>query len=271
MARESKRWLVLPGHEIHLDAVDPRSTDGAPGGKKQTIASFEELNLRLADLQARLWAESDRSLLVVLQAMDAGGKDGVIKHVFGGVNPQGTKVTGFKVPTEEEQGHDFLWRVHKAVPGRGEIGIFNRSHYEDVLVVRVHELVPETVWRKRYEHINHFESNLVDRGTAVVKLYLHISKAEQAERFGERLEDPSKRWKFRAGDLDDRAKWAEFMAAYEEAVNRTTTEAAPWYVIPADRNWYRDWAVTHVLIDALEAMDPKFPEPEEDLSGIVIE
>jgi PPK2 family polyphosphate:nucleotide phosphotransferase len=195
----------------------------------------------------------------------------VVKHVFFGVNAQGTRVTSFKVPTEEERAHDFLWRIHKAIPGHGEIGIFNRSHYEEVLVVRVHELVPEKVWRKRYDDIRHFEDNLVDSGVSVVKLYLHISKGEQAERLQARLDDPTKHWKFNVGDLDDRARWPQFMAAYEEAVNRTSTKAAPWYVIPADHKWYRDWAVSHILIDTLEAMDPQYPEPEDDLGKVVIE
>ena len=232
---------------------------------------MHDLNARLGDLQERLYAEGQRSLLIVLQAMDAGGKDGTIKHVFRGVNPQGTTVTSFKKPTEEELSHDFLWRVHRAAPAQGMMAIFNRSHYEDVLIVRVHNLVAKAVWRGRYDHINAFEANLASAGTTVVKLFLHISKEEQADRLRSRLEKPDKRWKFRVEDLDERKHWDDYMEAFAEAIERTSTQAAPWYVIPADRKWYRNWAVSHVVIDALAAMDPQFPEPEGNLDGIVVE
>jgi PPK2 family polyphosphate:nucleotide phosphotransferase len=202
--------------------------------------------------------------------MDTGGKDGTIRKVFGGVNPQGVRVWGFGVPTEWEMAHDYLWRIHEHTPGNGGIVIFNRSHYEDVLVVRVKGLVPEERWRRRYDHIVAFERLLADEGTTVVKFYLHISKEEQRQRLEARLQEPDKRWKFNPGDLEDRKLWDDFQEAYEEAITRTSTEHAPWYVIPADRKWYRDLAVASVLIETLERMDPRFP-PEPDLDGVVIE
>ncbi|HEX2849602.1 MAG TPA: polyphosphate kinase 2 family protein [Acidimicrobiales bacterium] len=271
MAPSSDRWRVSPGTELHLGGVDPGSTAGAPGDEDATDAASEELRSRLEDLQERLWAEDRRSLLLVLQAIDAGGKDGTIKKVFSGVNPQGVKVTSFKEPSDEELAHDFLWRVHKAVPARGEIGIFNRSHYEDVLVVRVHDIVPKSVWSKRYGIINDFEHTLTEAGTTVVKLFLHISKDEQAERFRKRLDNPHKRWKFSKGDLAERARWDDYVAAFEDAISKTSTEHAPWYVIPADHKWYRDWAALSILVDTLEGLDPKFPEPEEGLDSVVVE
>jgi PPK2 family polyphosphate:nucleotide phosphotransferase len=267
---DSARFVVAPGTGFSLAGRDPAATDGAPGGKKETKTLLADLAEHLGALQERLYAESTRSLLIVLQAMDAGGKDGTVKHVFAGVNPQGVRVTSFKVPTELELAHDFLWRVHARVPQHGEIGVFNRSHYEDVLVARVHELVDESTWRRRYRHINHFEALLADAGTRVVKLFLHISPEEQAERLQARLDDPTKRWKFRRGDLAERARWDDYMAAYEEAIARTSTEHAPWYVIPADRKWFRNWAVSRIVIEALEAMDPRYPDPAEDLDGITV-
>lgn len=215
----------------------------------------------LASYQGRLWAEARRSLLVVLQAMDAGGKDGTVKHVFRGVNPQGTRVTSFKVPTPAEQAHDFLWRVHAAVPAAGEIGIFNRSHYEDVLVSRVHHLVAEKVWRARYGQIKKFEALLTSNGTNVVKIFLHISKEEQRRRLQARIDDPEKRWKIAQADIDERSYWDDYQIAYEDAITHTSTRDAPWYVIPADHKWYRNWAVSQILIEALTKMDPQFPEP----------
>jgi PPK2 family polyphosphate:nucleotide phosphotransferase len=211
-----------------------------------------------------LWAEASQSLLVVLQALDAGGKDGTISHVFQGVNPQGARVTAFKAPTSVELAHDFLWRAHQAVPAKGEIGIFNRSHYEDVLVVRVRGLVPESVWRPRYEAINAFERQLTESGTTIVKLWLHISLDEQRERLLDRAERPDKRWKFRAEDLVERQHWDAYQVAANEMLARTSTEWAPWYVLPANHKWYRNWAVSEILIDALQAMDPHYP-PSPDL------
>jgi PPK2 family polyphosphate:nucleotide phosphotransferase len=261
---------VAPKGKAGIAGIDTGSTKGAPGDKKVTEAASAELNQRLSELQERLWAEHERSLLVVLQAIDAGGKDGAIRKVFGGVNPQGCRVTSFKAPSEEERDHDFLWRVHRAVPGRGEIGIFNRSHYEDVLVVRVHDLVPKKVWSKRYGIINDFEASLAAAGTTIVKFFLHISKDEQAERFRKRLQNPDKHWKFRRADLEEREHWDAYQEAFEAALSKTSTAAAPWYVIPADHKWYRDWALLSVLVDTLERMDPQYPAPEDDLAGIVI-
>ncbi len=246
----------------------PTRADGFHDDRKEAGRELRELRRELADLQHRLYAEGRRKLLVVLQAMDAGGKDGTIRKVFAGVNPQGVRVTSFKVPTAEELAHDFLWRVHRAVPATGMIGVFNRSHYEDVLVVRVDRLVPEEVWRARYDQINDFERLLAAGGTTLLKFFLHISPDEQRERFQSRLDEPEKRWKFSRGDLDKRRQWPEYMAAYEDALGRCSTEAAPWWVIPADQKWYRNLAVARVLVATLRRMSPEFPEPEEDLSGI---
>lgn len=267
----SNRWRVPSGTAVDLAAIDTRSRDGAPGDRDETEATFAATAEHLAGLQERLYAEHRRSVLVVLQAMDAGGKDGTIGHVFRGFNPQGVTVTSFKAPSEVELDHDFLWRVHQAAPGRGCIGVFNRSHYEDVLVVRVRQLVPEAVWRPRYELINAFEAGLAAAGTTIVKLFLHISKDEQRERLQARLDDPAKHWKFNRADLAERARWDEYQAAFTEAIERTSTDVAPWYVIPADRKWYRNWAVGQVLTDVLGAMDPQFPPAEEGLADVVID
>jgi PPK2 family polyphosphate:nucleotide phosphotransferase len=270
MAQDRKRWRVKAGERVELKAIDTKSADGAPGDRAATEATFPDLWANLHDLQERLYAEGRRSVLVVLQAMDAGGKDGTIEHVFRGMNPQGVRVASFKVPTEEELAHDFLWRVHQRVPGHGEIGVFNRSHYEDVLVVRVHGLVPKDVCRARYEHIRAFERSLVDGGTTLVKLFLHISKDEQRQRLQARLDDPAKHWKFRVADLEERTKWGDYQRAFEDAIAETSTDDAPWYVVPADRKWYRNWAVLRILTETLEALDPQFPPPADDLSGVVI-
>ena len=258
---ESDRWRVEPKHDVDLPEYATDSTDGAPGNRADTEAALPDLQARLADLQDRLWAESRRSLLVVLQAMDAGGKDGTIKHVFRGVNPQGCRVQSFKEPTNLELAHDFLWRVHRAAPRAGEIGIFNRSHYEDVLITRVHGLIPEKAWRERYDLINGFESLLAHGGTTVIKLFLHISKSEQRKRFDSRLHEPRKRWKFQPSDLAERERWDAYQVAYADALTATSTETAPWYVIPSDHKWYRNWAVSRVLVDALVRIDPQYPEP----------
>jgi PPK2 family polyphosphate:nucleotide phosphotransferase len=256
-----ERWRVDPGGRISLGEIDPASTPGASGNRAATQAAIPELNERLFVLQDRLWAEARRSLLVVLQGMDAAGKDGTIKHVFKGVNPQGTRVAIFKEPTPEELSHDFLWRVHQRAPRAGEIGIFNRSHYEDVLIARVDRLVEKHVWSERYELINAFERVLAHGGTTTIKLFLHISHEEQGRRLTERLERPDKRWKSSRSDFTERARWDDYRAAYTEALERTSTDVAPWYVVPADHKWYRNWAVSRVLIETLEAMDPRYPEP----------
>ncbi len=265
------RWLVRPGSRFALAKVDTRSTDGAPGDKEATLAACEPLWVRLRELQERLYAEGSRSVLLLLQAMDAGGKDGTIKNVFKGVNPAGVRVVSFKAPTDEELAHDFLWRVHRWAPRRGEIAVFNRSHYEDVLVVRVHGFEPEEVWRARYEHSKAFESLLRERGTTVVKVMLHISPDEQRERLQARVDDPTKRWKFNAADLDERRHWDDYMAAFEDALRATSTKHAPWYCVPADRKWYRNWAVLRILVETLESMDPQWPEAAPGVESTVVE
>jgi PPK2 family polyphosphate:nucleotide phosphotransferase len=254
--------------DLDLDDHDPGETFGWE--KERAQAAVKEEVAAVAELQTRLFAESERALLVVLQAMDAGGKDGLIRTVLTGINPAGVRVTSFGVPSDTELAHDYLWRIHPACPARGQIGVFNRSHYEDVLVVRVKELVPEERWRRRYEHIRAFERLLVDEGTAIVKLFLNISKEEQRERFQDRVDSPDERWKFRLGDLDDRARWPQYMAAYREALAETSTDDAPWYVVPGDRKWVRNLAAAHILHDALERLDPRYPAPEDGIEGLVI-
>jgi PPK2 family polyphosphate:nucleotide phosphotransferase len=270
-----ERYRVKPGSKLELAKHDPASTAGIAGfdGDKDKAEEevFPKLNARLEELQELLWAEGRHKVLVVLQGMDTCGKDGTIRHVFDGVNPVGVRVASFKVPTAEELARDFLWRIHAKVPGKGELVIFNRSHYEDVLVVRVHNLVPPEVWRRRYGQINDFEKLLADTGTTILKFFLHIDKAEQKERLEARIKEPAKRWKFRKGDLADRALWNDYLAAYEEALERTSTEHAPWYVVPANKKWYRNLVVATVLVRTLERLDMKTPPPEEDLSSVVIE
>jgi PPK2 family polyphosphate:nucleotide phosphotransferase len=230
-----------------------------------------DLGKRLDHLQEALYAEatggSPRALLLVLQGMDTSGKGGVIRHVGGLVNPQGLQIATFKKPTEEELAHDFLWRVRRQVPAPGRIGIFDRSHYEDVLIARVDSLVPEDVWRARYSQITDFEAELGAQGITILKCMLHISAKEQAERLVARLDDPAKRWKYNPGDLDARAKWPAYQEAYAEAVRRTDTDAAPWYVIPSDRKWYRNWAIAALLAETLADLDPRFPEPDFDVDA----
>ena len=223
---------------------------------------------RLDELQYLMYAERRRALLVILQGMDASGKDGTIRHVMTGFNPQGCRVTAFKAPVGEEVDHDFLWRVHRAVPGKGDIAIFNRSHYEDVLVVRVRKLAPKDVWSKRYEQITRFEELLVEAGTIVTKFFLHISKSEQKRRFEERLNDPTKHWKLAPNDFEDRQYWDDYVAAYEDALGRCSKDVAPWYIVPADKKWVRNFAVSRILVETLEACDMKFPKPTLDLSRL---
>jgi PPK2 family polyphosphate:nucleotide phosphotransferase len=267
---ERKRWVVEPGRKIDLAREPTRSAEGAPGDKLETKEASDQLRNELSLLQDRLYAEGQRALLLVLQAMDAGGKDGVVKKVFGGVNPQSCRVTSFKQPSVQELQHDFLWRIGKALPSRGEVGIFNRSHYEDVGVARVKKLVSKETIRERYEIINSFEHGLSFSGTRMVKVFLHISKDEQARRLMARLEDPKKRWKFRPADLEDRALWQKFMAAYGAAISATSTEDAPWYIIPADRKWYRDWSLLTILVETLGEMDPRYPAPMPDIENLEI-
>jgi len=261
---------VAPGKHVTLEKLDTSATHGwdRDHGEPELANQLE----RLATLQDRLWAESKRKVLVVLQGIDAAGKDGTINKVMEAFNPQGCPVTSFKVPSAEELAHDFLWRVHKAVPRKGEIGIFNRSHYEDVFVVRVHDLVPKAVWSMRYEQINDFERTLADTGTTIVKFFLSISRDEQRERFQSRYDDPTKRWKFSMGDLAERKLWDDYQAAFDEALSKTSTDWAPWYVIPADRNWFRDLAVATILADTIADLDPQYPPVAADVpEGLVIE
>jgi PPK2 family polyphosphate:nucleotide phosphotransferase len=262
-----ERLLVEPGRKIALSDYD---TDATPGYKQKpdTDGALDESTSKLADLQYRLYAENKRALLIVLQAMDTGGKDGTIRHVMSGLNPAGCRVKSFKVPTEEELDHDFLWRVHQAVPPRGEFGIFNRSHYEDVIVVRVHKLVPRSVWEKRYDEINAFERHLFENDVAILKFFLHISKAEQKKRIQARIEDPTKCWKLTPSDFEERKHWDEYQLAYEDAINRCSTEWAPWYIIPADRKWFRNLAVSRIMCETLAAMKMKFPKPTFDASKL---
>jgi PPK2 family polyphosphate:nucleotide phosphotransferase len=241
------------------------------GDKPHAQRQLEKLHARLADAQELLYAENKRALLIVLQAMDAGGKDGTIRHVMNSINPQGCRVTSFKVPTAEELAHDFLWRIHKAVPRRGEIGIFNRSHYEDVLVVRVHDLVPKEVWSRRYDQINDFEAALAAGGVRILKFFLHISRDEQLQRFRERLSDRRKHWKISPDDFKERPYWKKYMRAYSDALGRCSTRHAPWFIIPANRKWFRNLAVSRIIVQTLEGLGMEYPEPAFDVSKIKVE
>jgi PPK2 family polyphosphate:nucleotide phosphotransferase len=256
---------VPPGASVALTDASARPPGTETAEKTELRKRLATLTDRLDHLQYALYAEGKRALLVVLQGRDTSGKDGTIRNVFGPLDPQSTAVTAFKAPTEPELRHDFLWRVHQAVPGKGLIGIFNRSHYEDVLVVRVRALAPESVWRPRYEQINGFERMLVESGTTVLKFFLHISRDEQRERLLARLEEPDKFWKFNPEDLKDRRRWDDYTAAAEEMIARTSTDLAPWYVVPADRKPLRDVLIAETVVAALERLDPRFPRPEGDL------
>lgn len=254
--------------KLDLDDHDPGETFGWE--KEDAKAKLADEVATLSELQTLMFAEGKQSVLVVLQAMDAGGKDGVLREVLVGLNPVGVRVTPFGVPTEDELAHDFLWRIHQHTPADGEIGVFNRSHYEDVLVVRVKKLAPPDVWRKRYAHIRNFEQTLVDEGTTIVKLYLNISNEEQRERLQDRVDSPDERWKFRLGDLDDRKLWPDYMKAYRDALVRTSTPSAPWYVIPADRKWVRNLAVVRILHHTLDTLDPKVPPAAPGIDGLKV-
>ena len=267
--RDYPRYRVEPGERVSLAAIDPDETEHYRK-KKEVARELEKQRRRIQGLQARLYAENERGLLIVLQAMDTGGKDGTIKHVFSGVNPQGCRVSSFKTPSAEEANHDFLWRYHKSTPARGRIGIFNRSHYEDVLVVRVKDLVPEEVWRERYGQINDFERNLSNDGISVLKFFLHISKDEQKRRLQSRLDNPDKRWKFSSADIKERTFWEDYQAAFEDALTNCSTEHAPWYVVPANKKWYRNLVIARTIADTLAAMDPHFPPAEEGLDLVEI-
>ncbi len=251
--REGIRTIrpIIGNGKIRLKDIDTESTCGFKGDKAATVALLAQLNARLVELQDVLWAEHKHRVLVVLQAMDTGGKDGVIRKVFSGVNPQGVRIANFKAPTPEELEHDYLWRVHQKVPGKGEIGVFNRSHYEDVLITRVHGWIDDKTAKRRFRHINDFEAMLVEEGTVILKFFLHISKEEQRRRLQDRLDDDSKTWKFNVGDLAERKLWEKYQAAYEDAINATSSPHSPWHVVPADRKWVRDVYVSAVLVNAL--------------------
>jgi PPK2 family polyphosphate:nucleotide phosphotransferase len=264
-----RKYLVRPGTRVELEKVDPDDVRLAPGDQAETKKQNEAIKQRLADLQELLFAGHEWKLLIVLQGMDTSGKDGTIRHVMGGFNPQSTRVASFGKPTPEELDHDFLWRVHRQVPAKGQVVVFNRSHYEDVLVVRVHNLVPKAIWKKRYDQINVFEETLAEGGTVILKFFLHISKEEQRARLQARIEDPTKRWKFQHGDLEERKLWDDYQRAYEDVLFKTSTERAPWYVVPANSKWYRNYVIGSVIVDAMERLDLKYPEP--DLSGVVVE
>jgi PPK2 family polyphosphate:nucleotide phosphotransferase len=260
---------VAPGSKPGIADRDARDDLGL-GDKRGAQTHLDALKVKLEVLQQRLYSEGRHSVLLVLQGLDASGKDGVVRTVFEGLNPQGCRVASFKAPTSTELGHDYLWRVHAVLPARGEIGIFNRSHYEDVVAVRMLELAPEKVWKRRPGHIVGWENMLADEGTTIVKVFLNVSKEEQRVRLQERIDDPEKRWKFRKGDLDVRARFDDYVAAYEDVIAETSTEQAPWYVVPADRNWVKATAVATLLVDALERIDPQLPEPEDGVDGLVV-
>lgn len=264
----TEKYLVKPGSKIKL--ADYKPDDTADYDKSTAVTELEELRADLNPLQQQLYASGKYGMLVVLQGMDTSGKDGICRNVVSAFNPQGVQITSFKAPTEEELAHDFMWRIHKAVPRRGMVGIFNRSHYEDVLVVRVESIVPEAVWRKRYDIINDFESCLVDNKIVVIKFFLHLSKEEQRRRLADRLADPTEYWKFRAADLKARAKWDDYMQAYEDALNECSTKQAPWYIIPADRKWFRNLLISQILKEKLGSLKMDWPPLEEAAKGIKI-
>ena len=263
------RFMVKPGSAVDLADHDPDWCAGL-GGKDEAQKHLDKYHSQLADLQELLYAENKRSLLVVLQAMDAGGKDGTIRHVMSSINPQSCRVTSFKAPTPEELAHDFLWRIHKAVPRRGEIGIFNRSHYEDVLIVRVHDLAPKDVWSRRYDQINAFEAALAAGGTHVLKFFLHISRDEQLKRLRERIDDPRKQWKVSPVDFKERAYWKKYMKAYADALDRCSTRQAPWFVIPSNKKWFRNLAISRIIVETLQGLGMEYPRPAADLSTIKV-
>ncbi|MFT5200746.1 MAG: PPK2 family polyphosphate:nucleotide phosphotransferase [Candidatus Aldehydirespiratoraceae bacterium] len=262
------KYRVSPGQTV--DLADWATNDKGEFDRDDAEHRTGHLNDRLEELQEVLYAEGKHKVLVVIQATDTGGKDGTIRHVFDKVNPQGVKVASFKRPTDEELAHDYLWRVHQHTPKSGGITIFNRSHYEDVLVVRIHDIVPKERWSRRYDHINNFEQLLADEGTTIIKLFLHISKDEQKERLQDRLDEPDKNWKFDAGDLREREHWDDYQEAFRVMLERTSTADAPWYVIPANRKWFRNLLISEIIVDALDGLNMAFPEAEDDLEGLEI-
>lgn len=263
----SKELIATPGKKVKLADWDPDDTLGWQKGHKMK-ASLDKAIEKLGKLQYLLYAEHQRALLIVLQGRDAAGKDGTIRHVMSGVNPQGCQVTSFKKPSAEEASHDYLWRIHKAIPEYGDIGIFNRSVYEDVLVVRVHQMVPKEVWSERYDQINEFEQILHENRIKIVKFFLHISKDEQHDRFQERIDDPDRRWKISQADFDERKVWDDYTVAYEDALTKCSKPHAPWYIIPSNKKWFRNLAVSHVIVETMENMDMKFPPPSIDVKKL---
>jgi PPK2 family polyphosphate:nucleotide phosphotransferase len=263
------RLRLPPGQPVHLTRYDAAATPAGPDGKAAGRAATDRVGERLAVLQERLWAASTkgdrRRVLLVLQGMDTSGKGGTVKHVIGLLNPSGCRITAFKAPTAEDRAHPFLWRVEQALPTHGELGIFDRSHYEDVLIARVRELAPATEIARRYEQINRFERLLADDGVTLVKCFLHLSYGEQRRRLLKRLDKPEKHWKFAASDIDDRALWPAFQEAYEIALGRCGTSYAPWHLVPADHKWYRNWAVSTLLLEHFEELDPRYPEADFDV------
>lgn len=262
-----ERFRVHPGARVRLADIDPSFKDRHES-QDAAAGEIEQYRKRLVDLQEMLYVERRRSLLICLQGLDTAGKDGTIKHILSAMNPQGCTVAPFRQPTPQEQAHDFLWRVHRAAPARGEVAIFNRSHYEDVLIVRVHDLVPKSSWSRRYELINAFEQGLADEGTQILKFFLHISSEEQLARFKARLEDPTKQWKISESDYQERKHWDEYVTAYEEALSRCSTEQAPWFIIPANHKWFRNLAVGRILVEHMESMKLTYPKPAVDLERI---
>ena len=265
-----KQPLIPPSDKkVRLKDYDPGYT-GKYRDEQQIEDELAKDLEKLTDLQERLYAENERAFLIVLQGIDTGGKDGTVRHVFRGLNPQGVQITSFKQPSAEELSHDFLWRIHQHAPAKGTIGVFNRSHYEDVLVVRVHDLVPKKIWKERFDHINRFEEMLTEHNITILKFFLYISKDEQKRRFEERLENPKKQWKFAMGDLAERKLWDDYIEAYEDMLTKCNSEYAPWHIVPADHKWYRNLIVTRTLVEALEAMDLKYPTPIANIDQIVI-
>jgi PPK2 family polyphosphate:nucleotide phosphotransferase len=262
-----RKFIVKPGAKVRLSKIDP-SFKGKHESHEEAAPAIAKHCARMEKLQYLLYADGNKSLLVVLQALDAAGKDGVVRHVFSGMNPQGTAVFGFKQPSKEELAHDFLWRAHLRTPANGEVVIFNRSHYEDVLVVRVHKLVPHSVWSKRYDLINDFEKLLTENGTRILKFYLHISPQEQLARFAKRLDDPARNWKISESDYSERKLWPEYVAAYEDAITLTSTKHAPWFIIPANHKWFRDLAVSQIIADTMEDMGLKLPPAQVNIADI---
>ena len=266
-----ERYLIKPGSKVDFANYDSGDKALFQGERGEFELQFDHLQDQLQQLQKMLYAQNRHRILVVMQAMDTGGKDGCIKHVFSRIDPQGIHVRSFKKPTEEELAHDFLWRIHSKVPSTGQMVIFNRSHYEDIIAVRVKKIYPDEVWKRRQRHVVEFERMLAEEGTTIVKVFLHISKEEQKRRLEARLQNPAKHWKFNPDDLADRARWSEFMTAYEDVISKTSTEHAPWYVVPADRKWYRNLCVARIMLDTLKRLNMKFPAIDWDPKKVRIE